>query len=70
MVNGFLAMLQMQVDAIQQCGGQKSADGQRFRMGGGILWSNLKTREPKAHNKIMAKEREFEVQKHRCLFAL
>ncbi|WVZ20653.1 hypothetical protein V8G54_007975 [Vigna mungo] len=37
----------LQVDAIQACGGQKTADGRRFRTGGGILWSILKVREPK-----------------------
>ncbi|KAF2304374.1 hypothetical protein GH714_030570 [Hevea brasiliensis] len=27
------------VDAIQSCGGQMTADGRRFRTGGGILWN-------------------------------
>lgn len=53
----------MQVDAIQHCGGQKTADGRRFRTGGGILWNILKTREPKAYKEIMSKGREFEVWK-------
>ncbi|KAJ3681718.1 hypothetical protein LUZ60_014291 [Juncus effusus] len=37
-----------------------TADGRRFRTGGGILWNILKTREPKAYKEIMAKAREFE----------
>ncbi|URE41229.1 calcium-dependent protein kinase [Musa troglodytarum] len=51
-----------EVDAIQRCGGQKIADGRRFRTGGGILWNILKTREPKAYKEIMSKGREFEKQ--------
>ncbi|RZR98569.1 hypothetical protein BHM03_00027959 [Ensete ventricosum] len=51
----------MQVDAIQRCGGQKTADGRRFRTGGGILWNILKTREPNAYKEIMSKGREFEL---------
>ncbi|CAA6666269.1 unnamed protein product [Spirodela intermedia] len=51
-----------EVDAIQSCGGQKTADGKRFRSGGGILWNILKAREPKAYKEIMAKGREFERQ--------
>ncbi|XP_065045408.1 uncharacterized protein LOC135677244 isoform X2 [Musa acuminata AAA Group] len=51
-----------EVDAIQHCGGQKTADGRRFRTGGGILWNILKTREPKAYKEIMSKGREFEKQ--------
>lgn len=57
--NGFL--FQMQVDAIQSCGGQKTNDGRRYRTGGGILFNILKTREPKAYKEIMARGREFEV---------
>lgn len=64
--NGLLTGLQMQVDAIQRCGGQKTVDGRRFRTGGGILWNILKTREPKAYKEIMAKGREFEVWKRSC----
>ncbi|KAJ8512621.1 hypothetical protein OPV22_003055 [Ensete ventricosum] len=51
-----------EVDAIQRCGGQKTADGRRFRTGGGILWNILKTREPNAYKEIMSKGREFEKQ--------
>lgn len=51
----------LQVEAVQRCGGQKTADGKRFRMGGGILWNILKTREPKVYKEIMAKGKEFEV---------
>lgn len=54
-------LFQMQVDAIQKCGGQKTNDGQRCRTGGGILFNILKTREPKAYKEIMARGREFEV---------
>ena len=49
------------MDAIQACGGQMTADGRRFRTGGGILWSIIKTREPKAYKEIMKKTKEFEV---------
>ncbi|GAB2269411.1 hypothetical protein Dimus_004329 [Dionaea muscipula] len=49
-----------QVDAIQACGGQKTADGNRFRTGGGVLWSILKAREPNAYKEIMKRGREFE----------
>jgi len=49
------------VDAIQACGGQRTADGRRFRTGGGILWSILKVREPKVFKEIMKKTKEFEV---------
>uniref|UniRef100_A0A5B7AMM4 Phosphorylated adapter RNA export protein n=1 Tax=Davidia involucrata TaxID=16924 RepID=A0A5B7AMM4_DAVIN len=51
-----------EVDAIQACGGQKTADGRRFRTGGGILWSILKAREPNAYKEIMKKGKEFEKQ--------
>ncbi|XP_039851158.1 uncharacterized protein LOC120709561 [Panicum virgatum] len=51
-----------EVEAIQKCGGQTIADGSRFRTGGGILWNILKSREPKAYKKIMAKGKELEKQ--------
>lgn len=51
-----------QVDAIQACGGQMTHDGKRFRFGGGVLWSIIKAREPKAYKEIMKKGREFEVR--------
>ncbi|KAG0472527.1 hypothetical protein HPP92_014384 [Vanilla planifolia] len=51
-----------EVGAIQHFGGQKTADGKRFRTGGGVLWNILKTREPKAFKEIMAKGKEFEKQ--------
>ncbi|KAJ0971385.1 hypothetical protein J5N97_019344 [Dioscorea zingiberensis] len=51
-----------EVEAVQTCGGQQTADGKRFRTGGGILWNILKTREPKAYKEIMAKGKEFEKQ--------
>uniref|UniRef100_M1D682 Phosphorylated adapter RNA export protein n=2 Tax=Solanum tuberosum TaxID=4113 RepID=M1D682_SOLTU len=50
------------VDAIQTCGGQKTADSRRFRTGGGILWSILKVRDPNAYKEIMKKGKEFEKQ--------
>ncbi|CAL5359233.1 unnamed protein product [Camellia sinensis] len=56
------AVLKLVVDAIQACGGQKTADGKRFRYGGGILWSVLKARDPNAYREIMKKGREFEKQ--------
>ncbi|KAK4722931.1 hypothetical protein R3W88_013164 [Solanum pinnatisectum] len=51
-----------EVDAIQTCGGQKTADGRRFRTGGGILWSILKVRDPNAYKEIMKKGKELEKQ--------
>lgn len=51
----------LQVDAIQACGGQKTADGKRYRTGGGILWGILKLRDPNAYKEIMKKGNEFEV---------
>lgn len=51
-----------EVDAIQDCGGQMTADAKRYRTSGGILWNILKTREPKAYKEIMARGREFEKQ--------
>ncbi|XP_016485681.1 uncharacterized protein LOC107806079 [Nicotiana tabacum] len=57
-----LSDLVKEVDAIQNCGGQKTADGRRFRTGGGILWSILKVRDPNAYKEIMKKGQEFEKQ--------
>ncbi|KAK1396540.1 Phosphorylated adapter RNA export protein [Heracleum sosnowskyi] len=51
-----------EVDAIQACGGQKTADGKRYRTGGGILWGILKLRDPNAYKEIMKKGNEFEKQ--------
>ncbi|KAL5729624.1 hypothetical protein ACHQM5_002549 [Ranunculus cassubicifolius] len=51
-----------EVDAIQACGGQMTADGKRPRNGGGVLWNILKTREPTAYKEIMTKGKEFEAQ--------
>ncbi|KAK7260811.1 hypothetical protein RIF29_27109 [Crotalaria pallida] len=50
------------VDAIQACGGQQTADGKRFRTGGGVLWNIIKVREPLADKEIMKKAKEFEKQ--------
>lgn len=57
-----LSDLVKEVDAIQACGGQKTADGRRYRVGGGILWSILKARDPNAFKEIMKKGKEFEKQ--------
>ncbi|KAE9586225.1 putative phosphorylated adapter RNA export RNA-binding protein [Lupinus albus] len=51
-----------EVDAIQACGGQKTADDKRFRTGGGVLWNIIKVREPQAYKEIMKKTKEFEKQ--------
>lgn len=58
------------MDAIQNCGGQKTADGRRFRTGGGILWSILKVRDPNAYKEIMKKGQEFEVGYNSLAFFL
>ncbi|XP_024984820.1 uncharacterized protein LOC112520641 isoform X2 [Cynara cardunculus var. scolymus] len=57
-----LSDLVKEVDAIQSCGGQKTADGRRHKTGGGILWSILKARDPNAFKEIMKKGKEFEKQ--------
>ncbi|PIN16845.1 Mediator of U snRNA nuclear export PHAX [Handroanthus impetiginosus] len=57
-----LSDLIKEVDAIQACGGQKTADGRRFRNGGGILWNIIKARDPNAYKEIMRKGKEFEKQ--------
>ncbi|KAG6674422.1 hypothetical protein I3842_15G040600 [Carya illinoinensis] len=57
-----LSDLVKEVDAIQTCGGQMTADGSRSRTGGGILWRIIKAREPKAYKVIMNKAKEFEKQ--------
>ncbi|KAK3032032.1 hypothetical protein RJ639_036406 [Escallonia herrerae] len=57
-----LSDLVKEVDAIQACGGQKTANERRFRTGGGILWSILKVRDPNAYKEIMKKGKEFEVR--------
>lgn len=54
-------MLDIQVNAIQACGGQMTADGRRLRTGGGILWSIIKAQEPNAYKEIMKRAKEFEV---------
>ncbi|KAI4380138.1 hypothetical protein MLD38_006361 [Melastoma candidum] len=55
-----LSDLVKEVDAIQACGGQMTADGKRNRTGGGVLWSIIKAREPDAYQKIMKGAKEFE----------
>lgn len=51
-----------EVEAIQACGGQKTADGRRNRTGGGILWGILKVRDPNVYREIMERGKEFEKQ--------
>nr|GMD76718.1 phosphorylated adapter RNA export protein [Ipomoea batatas] len=60
--SGTLSDLVKEVEAIQACGGQKTADGRRFRIGGGILWNIIKAREPNAYKEIMKRGKEFEKQ--------
>ncbi|KAL2237072.1 UNVERIFIED_CONTAM: hypothetical protein Sindi_0898900 [Sesamum indicum] len=50
------------LQAEEACGGQKTADGSRFRSGGGILWNIIKVRDPNAYKEIMRKGKEFEKQ--------
>ncbi|EOY29856.1 hypothetical protein QUC31_020565 [Theobroma cacao] len=57
-----LSDLVREVDAIQSCGGQMTADGRRCRTGGGILWNIIKAREPAAYREIMKKAKDFEKQ--------
>ncbi|KAK9274032.1 hypothetical protein L1049_018846 [Liquidambar formosana] len=57
-----LSDLIKEVDAIEACGGQMTADGRRRRTGGGILWNIIKIREPKAYKEIMKRAQEFEKQ--------
>ncbi|KAK8477936.1 hypothetical protein V6N13_113286 [Hibiscus sabdariffa] len=57
-----LTDLVSEVDAIQSCGGQMTADGKRCRTGGGILWNILKVREPAAYREIMKRTKDFEKQ--------
>ncbi|XP_076943479.1 uncharacterized protein LOC143613728 [Bidens hawaiensis] len=57
-----LSDLVKEVDAIQACGGQKTADGSRLKCGGGILWNILKSRDPNVFKEIMKKGKEFEKQ--------
>ncbi|XP_039071550.1 uncharacterized protein LOC120218717 isoform X2 [Hibiscus syriacus] len=52
-----LSDLVKEMDAIQSCGGQMTADGRRCRTGGGILWNIIKEREPAAYQEIMKKPR-------------
>ncbi|XVF48633.1 hypothetical protein PTKIN_Ptkin03bG0205900 [Pterospermum kingtungense] len=57
-----LSDLVREVDAIQSCGGQMTADGRRNRTGGGVLWNIIKAREPAAYREIMKKAKDFEKQ--------
>ncbi|GLT85508.1 hypothetical protein SLE2022_036970 [Rubroshorea leprosula] len=51
-----------EVEAIQVCGGQTTADGRRNQTGGGILWNIIRAQEPVAYIEIMKKAKEFEKQ--------
>ncbi|XP_050363523.1 uncharacterized protein LOC126782342 [Argentina anserina] len=51
-----------EVNAIQACGGQMTANGRRLKTGGGLLWNIIKARDPKAYKEIMKKAKEFEKQ--------
>lgn len=57
-----LSDLVKEVEAIQACGGQMTADSRRFRTGGGVLWNIIKARAPGAYKEIMKKTKEFEKQ--------
>ncbi|XWS17659.1 hypothetical protein CRYUN_Cryun33cG0086600 [Craigia yunnanensis] len=57
-----LSDLVNEVDAIQSCGGQMTADGRRCRTGGGVLWNIIKVQEPAAYREIMKKTKDFEKQ--------
>ncbi|KAE8682640.1 dentin sialophosphoprotein-like isoform X1 [Hibiscus syriacus] len=57
-----LSDLVKEVDVIQSCGGQMTADGRHYRNGGGVLWNIIKAREPVAYREIMKKAKEFEKQ--------
>ncbi|XP_031264961.1 uncharacterized protein LOC116123306 [Pistacia vera] len=57
-----LSDLIKEVDAIQACGGQMTADGRRSRTGGGILWGIIRARSPGTYKEIMKKTKEFEKQ--------
>ncbi|CAN7000122.1 hypothetical protein IGI04_019924 [Brassica rapa subsp. trilocularis] len=57
-----LSDLVNEVEAIETCGGQVTADGSRKRSGGGVLWNIIKARQPASYREIMKKTREFEKQ--------
>uniref|UniRef100_A0A803LBE7 Phosphorylated adapter RNA export protein n=1 Tax=Chenopodium quinoa TaxID=63459 RepID=A0A803LBE7_CHEQI len=54
--------IEVKVEAVQVCGGQKTVLGDRYRSGGGVLWNILKARDPNAYKEIMKKGRDFEKQ--------
>ncbi|KAG2271244.1 hypothetical protein Bca52824_065799 [Brassica carinata] len=57
-----LSDLVNEVEAIETCGGQVTADGSRKRSGGGVLWNIIKARQPASYREIMKKTRDFEKQ--------
>ncbi|CAA7031644.1 unnamed protein product [Microthlaspi erraticum] len=57
-----LSDLVNEVEAVETCGGQVTADGSRKRTSGGVLWNIIKARQPAAYREIMKKTREFEKQ--------
>ncbi|TYI17440.1 hypothetical protein ES332_A07G024100v1 [Gossypium tomentosum] len=50
------------VSALSDLVVEMTADGKRFRTGGGILWNILKVRQPAAYREIMKKTKDFEKQ--------
>eukprot|EP00271_Cylindrocystis_brebissonii_P022731 TRINITY_DN8854_c0_g1_i6.p1 TRINITY_DN8854_c0_g1~~TRINITY_DN8854_c0_g1_i6.p1 ORF type:complete len:385 (-),score=66.52 TRINITY_DN8854_c0_g1_i6:284-1396(-) len=50
-----------EVEAIERCGGQMTADGKRRRSPGGVLWNILRPRvKPQVYRDIMAVERDLQ----------
>ncbi|GJP75891.1 hypothetical protein CLOP_g6294 [Closterium sp. NIES-67] len=59
-----VAQMLVEVDAVQRCGGQLTADGKRRRTPGGVFWNVLRARvSADVYIEIMAQERD--VQKRR-----
>ncbi|XP_019187050.1 PREDICTED: uncharacterized protein LOC109181644 [Ipomoea nil] len=56
-----------EAQAIQACGGQKTADGRCFRTGGRILWNIIKARRPNAYKQIIKRGVEFEMSRYKEL---
>ncbi|CAI5475166.1 unnamed protein product [Closterium sp. Yama58-4] len=55
-----------EVDAVQRCGGQLTADGKRRRTPGGVFWNILRARvSADVYNEIMAEERELQKRRER-----
>ncbi|CAI5480262.1 unnamed protein product [Closterium sp. Yama58-4] len=55
-----------EVDAVQRCGGQLTADGKRHRTPGGVFWNILRARvSADVYSEIMAEERELQKRRER-----